>query len=119
MKPNDYQKAAMRTSPEVYTCHSLLSPNLSDCTLFHASLGLAGEVGEFVGAVKKSYMYNQDVDWQNLKEELGDMMWYIALACDALDIKLEVVMEENIAKLKKRYPEKFTEYYAEARLDKE
>jgi uncharacterized protein YabN with tetrapyrrole methylase and pyrophosphatase domain len=48
----------------------------------------------------------------NLAEEMGDLFWYIAVICDALEVSFEDVMERNIAKLKARYGDKFTEHAA-------
>jgi NTP pyrophosphatase (non-canonical NTP hydrolase) len=95
---------------------------MSDDLLFnlnHAALGVAGEAGEFVDSVKKSLIYNRPVDTENLQEELGDMLWYIALAAASLGVSLDKIAADNIAKLQKRYPEKYTDELAAARLDKQ
>jgi len=76
--------------------------------LDHASDGCCTEAGEFKDALKQFKFYNTAVDIANVKEELGDMLWYIAIACDALDITMEELMRMNVEKLKVRYPEKFT-----------
>lgn len=77
--------------------------------LLHASIGLTTESGEFIDALKKYIFYGKPIDEVNLAEELGDLFWYIGLACDELGVDFESVWEKNIAKLKARYPEKFTE----------
>lgn len=77
--------------------------------LLHAALGMVTEAGEFADAIKKNLFYGKDVDLTNLIEELGDMFWYIAIACDALEVSFEEVQRINIEKLKKRYPKKFTQ----------
>jgi NTP pyrophosphatase (non-canonical NTP hydrolase) len=87
--------------------------------LVHAAMGIAGESGEFTDCVKKYAIYGQSFDRRNAAEELGDLMWFIALACNAMQISLEDVAAQNIEKLAKRYPEKYTDYHAAARLDKE
>jgi len=86
--------------------------------LNHAALGVAGEAGEFVDSVKKSLIYGRPLDTANLQEELGDMLWYIALAARSLDVSLSQIAEDNITKLRKRYPEKYTDELAALRLDK-
>jgi NTP pyrophosphatase (non-canonical NTP hydrolase) len=53
-----------------------------------------------------------------MREEIGDIMWYIALACRTLDFDLSEILDENIAKLQQRYPDKYSDVYAVARLDK-
>lgn len=75
--------------------------------LLHAAMGMATETGEFMDALKKHVFYGKDLDIRNLREELGDIMWYIAIACDALDVELDTVLAKNIEKLRKRYPEGF------------
>lgn len=83
--------------------------------LIHASFGMNTEQAEFQDALKKSIFYNKPLDLINLKEELGDMLWYTAIACNELKIDLEDVMATVIRKLKKRYPEKYTDDLANTR----
>ena len=72
-----------------------------------ACLGLSGEVGEFNDLIKKFIFHEKEFDEEHLKKELGDICWYIALACDAFGWKLEDIMRMNIEKLSKRYPDGF------------
>ena len=83
--------------------------------LLHAGIGLSTEAGEFLDALKKHIFYGKELDRVNLAEELGDMFWYMAIVADELGIEFESVMEKNIAKLKARYGEKFSETRAENR----
>lgn len=83
--------------------------------LLHAGIGLSTEAGEFLDALKKHIFYGKELDRVNLKEEIGDMFWYLAIACDELGVDFEPLMETNIKKLKARYGEKFTEAAAEKR----
>jgi len=76
--------------------------------LLHGCLGICNEAGELAAAVKRSLFYGRDLDLINVKEELGDTLWFIALCIDELGSSFEEIMELNIAKLKKRYPEQFT-----------
>ena len=72
-----------------------------------AGVGLAAESGEFLEIVKKMVFQGKPWDEHNRKHliiELGDVMWYVAQACMALDISFEEVIEGNIKKLEKRYP---------------
>lgn len=88
--------------------------------LVHIGFGLAGEVGEFVDAVKKHLFYGKELDRTNLIEELGDIMWFWAYACRALQVHPHEVLDLNIKKLAARYPKKFEESMALNRdLDKE
>ena len=83
--------------------------------LLHAGIGLATEAGEFLDALKKHVFYGKDLDTVNLSEEMGDIFWYCALIADELNIDFSQVMDTNIAKLKARYGEKFSEEKAEHR----
>lgn len=100
MKPSTYVDAAMRTDSDMY-------PYAND-RLIHAGMGLVTEAAEFIDALKKNVFYGKPLDKVNLSEELGDVLWYVALACDELGVSMEHVMETNLAKLMKRYPEKFS-----------
>lgn len=111
MNFTEYQSAALRTAPDETRTDRLV----------HASLGLSTEVGEFVTPVKRMarYLasYNHTVK-TNLAEELSDILWYVALAASALEVDLETIARENIDKLRKRFPDKFSPAAAEARADK-
>lgn len=76
--------------------------------LIHSVLGLCTEVGEFADQLKRHIFYGKPLDSVNLKEEIGDMDWYIAVACDVLKTTLSEIQATNIAKLRQRFPEKFT-----------
>ena len=72
-----------------------------------AGVGLAAESGEFLEIVKKMVFQGKpwnDDNREHLIIELGDVMWYVAQACMALDISFDEVIERNIKKLEKRYP---------------
>jgi len=104
---NDYQAAALRTA----SAESLASPHAS---LTMAALGLCGEAGEFAEQIKKHLFHGHPLDQEKAVKEVGDVLWYVAFACEALGVSLGDIAERNIAKLRTRYPEKF-----EARLSLE
>lgn len=83
--------------------------------LLHATLGLSSETGEFADQIKKHIFYGTDLDLVNLEEEIGDLFWYLAVAANTLGISFDAIQEKNIAKLKKRYGEKFSEEKAQNR----
>ena len=87
--------------------------------LVHAALGLSGEAGEFADCIKKHLVYGQTLYKTNAIEELGDLMWYIALACKALDVGMAEVAALNIEKLRKRYPARYQHDLAALRADKQ
>ena len=71
------------------------------------ALGLAGESGEVCDAIKKREYHGRDIPTGHIIEELGDVMWYVANLCTVLNISLDVVLEQNVDKLKHRYPEMY------------
>ena len=75
--------------------------------LLTAALGLTAEAGEFTEVVKKIILQGKPYTEDNvfhMKRELGDICWYIAQACMALDTSFDEIIEMNVDKLKKRYP---------------
>ena len=84
-----------------------------------AAVGISAEGGEFMEIVKK--MVFQGKPWnadnrEHLIIELGDVMWYVAQACMALEVSVDDVVARNVEKLKKRYPGgEFDIYYSENR----
>ena len=112
---NDYGVIYSRLSP---TGH-VTGDTPRALRLLHAAMGITTEAGEFVDPLKKHIFYGKELDTENLKEELGDLLWYIGIACDTLGVTVREVMEANIAKLRKRYPEQFTEEDALERKDEE
>ena len=98
MTVNEYQQLAMTT----------LNPQLSKKeVLINGVMGLCGESGEAIDIVKKHLAQGHDLDREGLIKELGDIAWYLAETATALDVSLEEVLERNIEKLRKRYPEGF------------
>ena len=104
-----YQTLALRTA----------APMDATDDLMHAALGLSGEAGEFADCIKKHWVYGQPLDKANAAEEIGDILWYCALACNALDVQLADVAAMNIEKLRKRYPARYQHDMAAFRADKQ
>jgi len=102
----NYQKEAQRTEAVI---DEQIESRISNCArLTHGMIGIATESGELLDQLKKYIYYGNNLDKINIYEELGDVMWYIALICNELDFSIEDVMKTNIDKLKTRYPEKFS-----------
>ncbi len=99
MTLNEYQELAMRTAPS--------TPTYSE-SLKLACLGLAGETGEFCDTMKKMFYHGHSPDIAALVEELGDILWYVTYATEVLGITLDAVAALNIAKLRRRYPDGFS-----------
>ena len=112
MLPDEYVQLALRT--ESNAGKLMVEGHHQLPRLWHAGAGMATEAGEFVDNLKKGTFCGKEFDYHNLAEEIGDMMWYVAVAVDALNevmpngITLEQIMRANIEKLRTRYPEKFT-----------
>ena len=86
--------------------------------LLTASIGLSGETGEFNDIVKKCIFQGKEMDEDTvtkLKSELGDVRWYIAQGCIALNTDIEELIDINTAKLEKRYPGGFDEFRSDNR----
>ena len=97
MTPNQYQNLAMRT-----------------CNLrggekeLHALMGISSEIGELHGIYQKFYQ-GHTFDPNHVKKECGDILWFLTEYIDCAGWTLEEIMETNIEKLKKRYPDGFEE----------
>lgn len=89
--------------------------------LLTAALGMTAEAGEFTEVVKKIFLQGKPYNEENvfhLKRELGDICWYLAQACMALDTNFEEILQMNFEKLSARYPEgTFDVYRSENRAD--
>ena len=71
-------------------------------------LGIAGEAGDVAGCIKKTVVHNNNQK-EGIKENLGDTLWYIAMICNFFGWDLKDVFNQNVEKLKKRFPQGFTE----------
>ena len=99
MNINEYQKLAMTT----------LNPALEQKdVLINGVMGLCGESGEAIDLVKKHLAQGHELDTERLAKELGDIAWYLAETATAIGYDLDDILQMNLEKLKKRYPEGFT-----------
>lgn len=94
----EYQMLAMKTLNPALGKHDVL---------INGVMGLCGESGEAIDIVKKHLHQGHALDREKLIKELGDIAWYLAETAWALDVSLDKVFKDNIAKLKERYPEGF------------
>lgn len=86
----------------------------------HMAIGVAGEAGELLDAVKKEAIYGKPLDRDNVVEELGDLEFYMQGLRDALGISRDEVLAANVEKLSTRYAAgKYSDAAAQARADKE
>lgn len=75
-------------------------------------LGMVTEVGELADAYKRTLAYGKSLDLTNVKEEVGDLMWYVVNFCRMTGIDMEDALGINIDKLRVRFPEKFSQEHA-------
>lgn len=100
---DEYQKQAMRTR----SGHA----EVGEPAMLNAALGMGGEAGEVLDLVKKIRFHGHPLTLEirdRLLKETGDLLWYCALMAWALDTPLSHVALQNIAKLRKRYPDGFS-----------
>jgi len=96
MNFDDYQRAALRT----------LNPSLdARDQLLDASMGLAEEAAEVLGLIRKRSFQQRGVDDAKVAEELGDVLWCLAVTAHSLGIPLSKIAEGNQAKLHARHPD--------------
>ncbi len=99
MNVDAYQQEAM----------TLLNPALTqEQVLQNALMGLCGESGEAIDILKKHLFQGHPLDTEKLKKELGDVAWYLAEAAQGLGVPLSEIMQGNLDKLHKRYPDGFS-----------
>ena len=98
MKADEYQYLAYKTA----------NKNLGHYDqLRNAVYGLNGEAGEVIDLLKKHEFQGHNLDYNEIVKELGDVAWYLALACTAIGVPMSSVLQQNIDKLKARYPDGF------------
>ncbi len=92
-----YQHNAMRTA----TMSGENPPN------WYLALGLAGEAGEVAEIIKKNERHGKPINPEHLREELGDVLWYLTVLAEVNGLSLAEIAVANIDKLKARYPQGF------------
>lgn len=105
---DEYTKFAIRTEADASNM-ALLGRLGSAARLLHAAIGVGGEAGELLDAVKRHVFYGKPLDRVNVMEEAGDILWYLAIVCDVCGCTFKELQDMNIAKLMARYPEKYTD----------
>ena len=90
----------------------------NDAHIMHMAIGVSGESGELLDAIKKRVIYRKDLDMENIVEELGDLEFFMEGLRQGLGITREETIEANMAKLGKRYSDGYSDEAAQARADK-
>ena len=96
----EYQEACKVTAKKDYA-----SPTEEILTW---AAGITGEAGDVASCIKKTFAHGNDQK-VGIRENIGDTMWYVATICNFFNWDLQEILDENLAKLKARYPEGFTE----------
>jgi NTP pyrophosphatase (non-canonical NTP hydrolase) len=129
IEPNKYIEFVRQTTSPASSEYPKLVERLNELErqgadvsrLMTAAFGMSAEAGEFTEVVKKIFLQGKPYTEENvfhMKRELGDLCWYLAQACMALDITFEEVLEMNYEKLSARYPAgAFDVYRSENRED--
>jgi NTP pyrophosphatase (non-canonical NTP hydrolase) len=129
IEPNKYIEFVRQTTSPASSEYPKLVDRLNELEeqgadvsrLLTAAFGMSAEAGEFTEVVKKIFLQGKPYTEENIfhmKRELGDLCWYLAQACMALNIGFEEVLEMNYEKLSARYPEgSFDVYRSENRVE--
>ncbi len=118
MNEQDYDKMTAVLSKAGSDIINELSPEKAD--LLHMAVGVSGEAGELLDAVKKATIYNKPLDRENMIEELGDLEFYMSRIRQLLGVSRDEVLENNYEKLSKRYAKgQYSNKQAQERADKE
>lgn len=95
-----------------------MTPEKAD--MMHAAIGVAGEGGELLDAIKRHVIYNKPLDMANVLEELGDIEFFLEQLRQRVGITREEALAANIAKLSVRYNGlKYSDKAAQERIDKQ
>lgn len=103
----EYQQLALRTFNHEH----------DDEMTLNGVMGICGEGGECLDLMKKHIFQGHELSKDKLKDELGDIMWYLAITAESIGITLEDIADFNINKLKIRYPNGFSSSDSIARVD--
>ena len=129
IEPNKYIEFVRQTTSPASSEYPKLVERLNELEgqgadvsrLMTAAFGMSAEAGEFTEVVKKIFLQGKPYTEENIfhmKRELGDLCWYLAQACIALNITFEEVLEMNYEKLSARYPAgSFDVYRSENRVE--
>ena len=108
MRMDEYQQLALRTAGHREDRQQVLT---------YTALGLTGESGEVAEMIKKAFYHGHALEKVALSQELGDVLWYLAVVASGLGLSLDQIASENIDKLRARYPEGFSEERSRNRVD--
>jgi len=90
-----------------------------DCHRLHMAVGISGEAGELLDAIKKATIYRKQLDIANIVEECGDLLFYISGMLDSIGVDIESAIAANTSKLSIRYGKSYSDAAAIQRADKD
>jgi len=106
MQPDPEQKKLLKDYQEF--CRSIAKKFETDeHEILTWGLGIAGEAGDVASCIKKTVAHKND-QREGIKENIGDTLWYAAMICNFYGWDLQDVLQDNVNKLSKRYPDGFT-----------
>ena len=113
----DFNKMALALAKDGEDILKNLTPEQAN--MWHMVTGIGGEAGEIVDCIKKHVIYQKPLDVENIKEELGDLLFYMSNLMQSVGLSFEEVLQHNIDKLSVRYASgKYSNQQAQERADK-
>ena len=114
---SDFNKMTLALAKDGNQIKQELTPEQAN--LWHMATGISGEAGEVEDAIKKHVVYQKPLDVGNIKEELGDLLFYMSNLMQSVGLSFEDVLQHNIDKLSVRYASgKYSNEQAQQRADK-
>lgn len=115
MNYNDFVRALCKPGNDIVR---EITP--ADANMMHMAIGISGEAGELLDAIKKAVIYRKPLDIYNVREECGDLLFYITGMLEAIGSNIDEVIQENVDKLSLRYQSlSFSNHAAIQRADKD
>lgn len=113
----DFEKMTIDLAKDGVQIKQEITPKQAN--LLHMGVGVAGEAAELLDAIKKHTIYQKPLDIENIKEELGDLLFYMSNLMQSVGLSFEEVLQHNIDKLSVRYSKgSYSNAQAQERADK-
>lgn len=113
----DFEKMTIALAKDGEQIKQEITPEQAN--LLHMSVGAAGEAAELLDAIKKHTIYQKPLDIENIKEELGDLLFYMSNLMQSVGLSFEEILQHNIDKLSVRYSKgSYSNAQAQERADK-
>lgn len=117
---NEYQTMVRKLAKNPFEILNIVKDNPALLHLLHMAVGISGESGELLDAVKKHVVYNKPLDLENIIEELGDLEFFMEGLRQSVGVTREQTLEQNMRKLSVRYNGlQYSDQQAQDRRDKQ